>query len=120
MSQAALQKCNWCNHVYIKKHGDQSNKYYCKLCASKCYKECRRCHKPFPSLRYFNSATSVHCKACWKVKKKQEEKYKEKQFLLKNLQKIKKKNNTLLYQIAQSKVPIVKQPRKKKKTTTKR
>lgn len=53
--------CIWCNE------GDQlvNGKKYCQNCQMSMYKECCRCHRPFPSEKYFTSH-SDRCNSCQK------------------------------------------------------
>lgn len=110
-------KCNWC----CKMHWCEKNKYYCSDCGQKCFRECKRCHKPFPNENYF-ICHSKHCNACYAQLRKQKNGYHKKKVMeksiLKHLQRIersKTKVTTLVDQILKSTVPVVKQPRKKKK-----
>jgi len=50
------KKCIWC-------FGECTNKYYCTDCATKCQKECCRCHKPYPDLKYFTK-NDKRCDSC--------------------------------------------------------
>lgn len=54
--------CNWCNEHVAMKEG----KPYCFDCASNMYKECLRCHRPYPDAKYFVEDTTTHhrCNAC--------------------------------------------------------
>jgi len=51
-----MHACNWC--------GIPCNYYYCQACEMNCVKECRRCHKPYPSLHYFPDVNIAHCHTC--------------------------------------------------------
>lgn len=51
-------KCIWCGDDKL------DHKYYCKHCENHCKRECRTCHKPYPSLQYFENANDVRCRSC--------------------------------------------------------
>ena len=53
------KKCNWCGSVVLLSHG----KPYCLPCSSHCYKECIRCHRPFPDKKYFK-LNGKRCNSC--------------------------------------------------------
>lgn len=53
--------CIWCNNPVDLVKG----KKYCQSCESVMYKECRRCHRPFPSDKYFTSHPD-RCNSCQK------------------------------------------------------
>ena len=72
------KRCNWCNR--ISPLIDQ--KPYCAKCSEKLYKECTRCHRPFPSDKYFVK-NDKRCNSC-------QEKYLREKF--KREQKNKKKS----------------------------
>lgn len=63
------KKCNWCN-MTVKL---LSGKPYCNKCSRQCFKECRRCHRPFPHERYFELDEN-RCNACQKKYLKEREK----------------------------------------------
>ena len=52
--------CNWCGRVIELLEG----KGYCDDCCRCCVRECRTCHKPYPSLKYFAHSDSEHCNCC--------------------------------------------------------
>lgn len=51
--------CNWC----FQKNEMKKDKPYCVLCSKNCFKECSRCHRPFPDKKYFGD-NMVRCLAC--------------------------------------------------------
>ena len=51
--------CNWCGRVIELLEG----KNYCDDCYRCCVRECRTCHKPYPSLKYF-APDSERCNCC--------------------------------------------------------
>lgn len=71
------KRCCWCNQ----NSKLISNKPYCRKCSNNCYKECIRCHKPYPSEKYFEKNDS-RCNACQekylREKTKREQKKKSK------------------------------------------
>lgn len=54
-----LKRCNWCNKYSELAEG----KKYCLKCAKKCYKECRRCHRPYDEPKYFK-LDNTRCDTC--------------------------------------------------------
>ena len=52
--------CNWCGRVIELLEG----KNYCDDCYRCCVRECRTCHKPYPSLKYFAHSDSERCNCC--------------------------------------------------------
>ena len=52
--------CNWCGRVIELLEG----KKYCDDCCRCCVRECRTCHKPYPSLKYFAHSDSERCNCC--------------------------------------------------------
>ena len=52
--------CNWCGRVIELLEG----KKYCDECYRCCVHECRACHKPYPSLKYFANSDSERCNCC--------------------------------------------------------
>ena len=65
--------CNWCNAP----DSNVVGKHYCSECSDNCVKECNRCHRPFPSLRYFENEADSVCKTCKKIYNNQKEKKRE-------------------------------------------
>ncbi len=57
--------CNWCGNQF----SPTSKKRFCEKCASRCFKECSRCHRPFPEAKFFLDEKSKRCKACEKILK---------------------------------------------------
>ena len=55
-----LRECNWC-HIMIQTSPKQM--YYCDDCKEKCFRECRRCHRPFREEKYFE-LDAKRCNAC--------------------------------------------------------
>ena len=53
------KKCIWCGGVC-------EGKYYCDVCKQRCFRECKTCHKPYPSINNFPSEESLRCKSCQK------------------------------------------------------
>lgn len=51
--------CIWCGE---KCENLVKNKY-CHSCQSKCVRECKTCHKPYPSLRFFK-LNEKRCNSC--------------------------------------------------------
>lgn len=55
-----LQKrCNYCN-LYNKL---STGKPYCTKCKTNCYRECRRCHKPYDDSKFFMK-DETRCNSC--------------------------------------------------------
>ena len=54
--------CNWCGRVIDLLEG----KGYCEDCWHCCVHECRTCHKPYPSLKYFPNSDCERCNCCTK------------------------------------------------------
>ena len=63
--------CNWCGRVIELVEG----KKYCDECCRCCKRECRTCHKPYSSLKYFPNSDAEHCNSCTKHNKKRKTKY---------------------------------------------
>ena len=72
------KRCNWCNQNTKL----APNKPYCKACSIKIFRECKRCHKPYPEEKYFEKNEN-RCNSC------QEKYLRERE---KRLQKLTKKN----------------------------
>lgn len=63
------KKCSWCtNYCKLVK-----GKSYCQKCEDECYKECRRCKRPFPNARFFEF-DETRCNTCHGKYKKEKEK----------------------------------------------
>lgn len=54
-----VKACIWCGES----NPLENNKNYCVACAEKCFRECCRCHKPYPNKRFFRYNDS-RCNAC--------------------------------------------------------
>ena len=56
-------KCRWCGSM---DGSCRDNKRpFCEDCLSQCKRECRTCHKPYPSIeKHFPCETSVRCNSC--------------------------------------------------------
>ena len=53
------KRCNWCN-----RHDELfDGKPYCVKCSEKLFRECGRCHRPFPHEKYF-SKNEKRCNSC--------------------------------------------------------
>lgn len=75
--QEVSKTCVWCKEYTKLKHGKQ----YCTVCASKMYKECTRCHLPYPEAKYFLRDAN-RCNACQqKLEKERAKREKAKQAL---------------------------------------
>ena len=67
--------CAWCKEYSKLKNG----KPYCQECASKMYKECSRCHLPYPEMKHFVRDPN-RCNACQlKLEKERAKRNKNKQ-----------------------------------------
>jgi len=64
--------CNWCGECKML----VANKPYCLDCKLACKKECKRCHRPFPDLKYF-SLSNIRCNTCEKKRIAEKEKREE-------------------------------------------
>jgi hypothetical protein len=56
------KKCIWCNKLSQLVNG----KRYCHTCARACFKECRRCHRPYNSPRFFK-LDETRCDSCFRI-----------------------------------------------------
>ena len=63
--------CNWCGRVIELVEG----KKYCDECCCCCKCECRTCHKPYSSLKYFPNSDAEGCNSCTKRNEKRKTKY---------------------------------------------
>ena len=63
--------CNWCGRVIELVEG----KKYCDECCRCCKRECRTCHKPYSSLKYFPNSDAERCNSCTKRNEKRKTKY---------------------------------------------
>ena len=63
------QYCHWC----ATKLGVSDCEKYCESCSDNKYKECKRCHRPFPHERFFELDTE-RCNACQRKYLKEQEK----------------------------------------------
>ena len=50
-------------------------KKYCDECCRCCKRECRTCHKPYSSLKYFPNLDAERCNSCTKRNEKRKTKY---------------------------------------------
>ena len=57
------KKCNWCYKEFLEDRIDLERKPYCCTCQKRCYRECARCHKPYPDLHLFNRSEKK-CDSC--------------------------------------------------------
>lgn len=68
-----IKQCIWCNEAKKLENG----KKYCHRCSQNMFRECTRCHKPFPHARFFK-INEKRCNSCQQKflaeKKKREEK----------------------------------------------
>ncbi|XP_074651575.1 uncharacterized protein LOC141906232 [Tubulanus polymorphus] len=69
--------CLWCNRYVELVEGKQ----YCKTCEEKMFRECSRCHKPYPDKHCFELDES-RCNSCQNKYNKEKEKRKLKQAAL--------------------------------------
>jgi len=67
------KKCNYCN----KYQELVSKKPYCGRCENDMFRECGRCHKPYPDSKYFQ-LDSVRCNWCHPKYLKEKEKREKK------------------------------------------
>jgi len=58
--EASKRACIWCHQEYLR----QGKKKYCEECNEKCVRECIRCRRPFPDLKWFETENSVRCMTC--------------------------------------------------------
>ena len=56
-----VKKCNWCGNTAPL----VNNKHYCLTCDSNKVRECTRCHRPFPEMKYFK-LNNNRCNSCQK------------------------------------------------------
>lgn len=66
-----LINCCWCGSLSFPAFKD---KKYCSYCHSKCFRECKRCKKPFPNQSYFLQ-DALFCNSCFMQKKNQKSCY---------------------------------------------
>ena len=67
--EEVVKACNWCN-LYSKL---APGKKYCVKCSSKCYRECKRCHRPFDDPKFFQKDQN-RCNSCQTLYLKEREK----------------------------------------------
>ena len=60
MKMTSSRQCNWCGDL---NKPFAEGKKYCVECSHCCKQECKTCHKPYPSLKYFQPGTD-RCKSC--------------------------------------------------------
>jgi len=51
--------CLWCGDIL-----SLSENYACVSCLAVCKKQCKRCHKPYPDLRFFSHPDDKYCNTC--------------------------------------------------------
>ena len=73
------KKCNWCNT----KTKLAPNKPYCYRCNEGLYRECSRCHRPYPSEKYFEK-NDTRCNSCQEKYLREKEKRQQKKIAIKN------------------------------------
>ena len=67
--EEVVKACDWCN-LYSKLG---PGKKYCVKCSSKCYLECKRCHRPFDDPKFFQKDQN-RCNSCQTLYLKEGEK----------------------------------------------
>ena len=60
-TMADMKNCIWCRTLTRL----IPSKFYCFKCQKTCFRECRRCHRPFPSPKYFTE-DDIRCNSCQK------------------------------------------------------
>ena len=60
--------CNWCGG----KFSSAKSQHYCDKCAQYCFRECVRCHRPFPLAKYFR-LSELRCNSCERKYRKEKE-----------------------------------------------
>lgn len=102
-------RCNWCGNGTL-----LQGKPYCDHCFSQCFRECKRCKKPFPNPNFFTTDTN-YCDACVVQREKQiQNRLKQEEnnrLILLHLQ----PTLSLQTKIQQVKIPKIKPVRKKRK-----
>ena len=73
-SAGSYKTCNWCKAYTLL----VPTKSYCLPCQGKMFRECSRCHFPFPDSKYF-TGENRRCVACHKKYLKEKERRKQKQ-----------------------------------------
>ena len=58
------KQCNFCQNTL-----EENRKHYCEQCENCMYRECKACHKPYPSEKFFQ-INAERCNSCSKKKKK--------------------------------------------------
>ena len=54
-------KCNWCGSSLV----NSLSNHYCDDCSIHCKRECKTCHKPYPSVKkYFKAVEDERCRSC--------------------------------------------------------
>ena len=71
--EEVVKACDWCN-LYSKLG---PGKKYCVKCSSKCYLECKRCHRPFDDPKFFQKDQN-RCNSCQTLYLKGEKRLKRK------------------------------------------
>jgi len=67
--QSNRKSCSWCKCPALLVEG----KSYCQTCEEKMYKECSRCHLPYPDAKHFKTG-QARCNSCQKKYEKEREK----------------------------------------------
>ncbi len=80
--------CSWCKTYKLL----VPNKPYCLHCQDRMYKECSRCHQPYPESKYFKE-DSQRCNSCHQklLKERERRRQKQEEQMMLEAQKIKKK-----------------------------
>ena len=61
--KSSQKPCNYCNT----RNKLANNKPYCSKCEEKCYRVCRRCHRPHDSASYYTDDPELQkCNSCYK------------------------------------------------------
>lgn len=71
---AVCKTCSWCKAY----RPLAPNKTYCQSCSEKMFRECSRCHQPYPESKYFENGNR-RCNSCQKKYLKEKEKRLQKQ-----------------------------------------
>jgi len=69
-SSDETMNCLWCGKIFEPASNKQRS---CDKCLSNCYRECSRCHYPFPNSSSFPSLDSKVCNKCFNIYEKQKE-----------------------------------------------
>lgn len=74
-----LSRCNYCNTFSKLAPGKQ----YCGKCKERCYRECKRCKKPYDNAKYFTE-DHARCNSCQAKFLKEREKRQQKRLAAKD------------------------------------